>query len=153
MSVRGPVPSPAASRQRVNKDTFSPLKAITSDGKKRGPNLPRDMDFCKRTKIWWDVWRCSPQAQLMTSTDWEAMLDAAMIHNEIYSPNPATNTPITSLTKELHRITANYGLTYVDRLKMRIRLDGEGDDGPREKGEPLEVPENVVSIYKNRLAA
>jgi hypothetical protein len=124
---------------------------ICFDGKLRGPTLPKDLDWCERTKKWWLTWRKSPQAQLMGESDWESMLEAALIHNYIWSNHPSMFKPseLAGLTKELHRILANFGLTYADRLKLRIKLS---DEVPNLDETPDEVPSNVVSMYRNMVS-
>jgi hypothetical protein len=154
MSIKGPVPKEASERVRRSRDTFTPTKAITPDGKLRGPALPKGITWCQRTTRWWAAWRRSPQAQLMLDTDWEAMLEAAFIHNTLWTdPDDLSVSELTALTKELHRILGSYGLTYGDRLKLRIKID---DDKPASKvvstvSSSASLPDNVVSMYRQKL--
>jgi hypothetical protein len=148
--LSGPAPNP--NHVRRHKDTLTPGMEISYDGVKRGPDLPEEFDWCSRTREWWDVWRLSPQAQLMTETDWHAMLEAALFHNDIWS-NLGNLKPgdLVQMSKRMHDILANYGMTYADRLKLRIKIV---DDSSSDAGEPsVDVPDNVLSLYRSRLSA
>jgi|WetSurMetagenome_2_1015567.scaffolds.fasta_scaffold297981_2 hypothetical protein len=149
--LTGPVPKPAEQRIRRHKDLLTPGMEIAYDGIRRGPDLP-DGDWCDRTTDWWEAWRMAPQAQLMTDTDWESMLEAALIHNAIWS-NPTLLKPsdLTTLTKQLHAILQMYGMSYGDRLKLRIKISD--DKASPEDGEANELPSNVISMYRDRLGA
>lgn len=154
IGLQGPAPKSAESRVRRHQDVLTPTRVIVPDGKVRGPELPPNVAWCDRTRIWWDTWRRSPQAQLMEESDWEVMLQAAIIHNDIWGFNYAKAGELTALTKEFSRITSAYGLTYLDRLKLRIKIEdevtGENARTPEDRGE---VPSNVTSIYKRMLGA
>lgn len=144
--ITGNQPKPG--RQRRNKDTLTPGMEIAYDGVRRGPDLPEG-NWCERTLIWWETWRMSPQAQLMAETDWESMFEAALIHNEIWSNIGFLKaTELAALTKQLHSILQMYGMSYGDRLKLRIKLV---DDIPEQSGTPGEVPNNVIDFYRDRL--
>jgi len=152
MVIRGPVPKPPGEKVRRHQDTFTPNRIIKDDGKLRGLRLPKDVPWCERTVKWWEAWRRSPQAQLMSATDWDAMLEAAVVHNAIWTdPTLLKPSELTSMTKELHRILSSYGLTYADRLKLRIRIEDESDS--RSDKEYGEVPSNVLPMYKRMLGA
>lgn len=90
----------------------------------------------------------------MEGTDWDAMLEAAVIHHAIWN-DPTILRPgeLTGMTKELHRILSAYGLTYTDRLKLRVRIETDNHDSPPPKEEPGEVPSNVVPMYRKLLGA
>jgi len=78
----------------------------------------------------------------MVDTDWSAMLEAARMHRLLWSETADELKPgeAAALSRELHRITANYGLTYCDRLKLRIRIDGETRRIPRGLSRHLRRP-------------
>jgi hypothetical protein len=93
------------------------------DGKVRGPELP-DMDtlvWCVRTREWWQMIRECPQAKLFKLSDWHHLLDAALVHNRLWS-HPAQLKPaeLTTLESELRRRTESYGFTWADRRKYGI---------------------------------
>jgi len=154
--MTGPVPKNPADRIRTSKDKLTPGMEIAYDGVKRGAALPmlENGDWCDRTIAWWETWRMSPQAQLMGETDWDAMLEAALIHNQIWS-NQGLLKPaeLATLVKQLHAILQNYGLTYGDRLKLRIKLADDIPDKTSDGITPHGIPDNVISMYRDRLGA
>jgi len=94
------------------------------------------MAWDSKTIVWWDMWRRSPLAQLFYPTDWATMEKAALIYNTIWTTQQwAKITDIANLSRELDRVTSNYGATYADRLKLRILIEDED-------------PEDVVEAAK-----
>lgn len=94
------------------------------DGLCRGPELPVEHDWCQRTREWWEVWRNSPQSMVMTPTDWELMLESALLHNMLWSPRKNQGAvSVTQLASELRRRVAAYGASFEDRVKLRMSID------------------------------
>lgn len=145
--MTGPAPNP--NHVRRHKDNLTPGMEISADGIRRGPDLPDGFDWCAKTKVWWETWRMSPQAQLMCETDWHAMEEAALFHNDIWA-NLGNLKPgdLVQMSKRLHDILAAYGMSYSDRLKLRIKI---ADDKPSSE-EVSEVPDNVRSLYMAKLS-
>jgi len=54
------------------------------DGVRRGAELPEGYEWCDMTQRWWNIWRDSPQAMMMSETDWQEMLLSARLHNYIW---------------------------------------------------------------------
>lgn len=123
-----------ADRIRRNPETYV-IDNVEWDGVKRGPSLPRGRTWCVETKRWWDQWRKSPQSMLMTDSDWDFMLDTALLHNMLWSqgeaekfydenrpggrrPNGAVST--VQLAAEIRQRVAKFGATYEDRKKLRM---------------------------------
>ena len=80
MAGNGTPPTPGSRRWKES----APDSMLTSDGKKRGPALPRfaknsdgkNVTWHPATRRWWESWRKSPQAiRMMTETDWSFLLD------------------------------------------------------------------------------
>ncbi|TCO54153.1 hypothetical protein [Actinocrispum wychmicini] len=84
MAGRGPTPKDPAKRRRRNADPTPPT-VVAPDGQVRGPELPDTVDWPEQTRQWWNTWRTSPQAQSMTATDWDFLLDTALLHAELWS--------------------------------------------------------------------
>lgn len=147
VKLTGPAPKPADQRVRRHKDLLTPGMEIKYDGVCRGPELDPSGDWCEKTLAWWEVWRYSPQAQLMTDTDWEAMQDAAYIHNQIwYSPGGWKPAELVLMMKQLHQILSDYGMSYGARLKLRIKI---ADDKPSDPSTSVPgLPDNVVEMYR-----
>lgn len=119
MAGRGPAPKDPATRRRRNVQPI-PTTVVAADGQLRGPDLPDEHDWPVRTKAWWHTWRTSPQSQTMTDTDWDFLLDTALLHAELWSGNGA-------VASELRLRVAKFGATPEDRARLRIQVS---DDKP-----------------------
>lgn len=134
MGFPGPSPKPDDERERRNAPTFS-TTSIRADGRLHGPRLPKDHAWCEQTQKWWEVWRRSPQAMVMTDTDWEYMLETAILHNMLWSPPKSTETTprrngavsATQLAAEIRQRVAKFGATFEDRLKLRMSIQTPHD--------------------------
>lgn len=115
MAGRGPAPKDPSKRRRRNAD---PFKAVTvaADGQARGPDLPDGMDWPDRTLQWWHTWRTSPQAQTFTPSDWDFLIDTAVLHAEFWRGDMKAAT-------ELRLRVAKFGATPEDRLRLRMQVD------------------------------
>ncbi len=83
----------------------------------------------ERTREWWDTWVASPQAEHFSSTDWEFLLDTALIHAKVWNGD-------TSVAAELRLRVAKFGATMEDRarLRMAFALADDADDGKGSSG-------------------
>lgn len=88
---------------------------VSRDGKSRGPELPGQFDWPEPTRSWWENWRRSAQAQRMSETDWDFMLDTAMLHAELWSGNGA-------VASELRLRVAKFGATLEDRQRLKMAI-------------------------------
>ena len=114
MAGRGPAPKPASQRRRRNVDPV-PTVEVVEDDELRGPDLPEGIEWPARTQVWWDTWRASAQAQTFTPTDWDFLLDTALLHAEMWSGNAA-------VAAELRLRVAKFGATPEDRARLRIQV-------------------------------
>lgn len=117
----GTPPKDEEARQRRNAPTFDKIQ-VRWDGETRGPSLPRGIVWGQRTKDWWKTWRQSPQAMVMHDTDWETMLEAALLHNRFWDPE-CPDTARNAIAAELRRRVAAFGATFEDRLKLRMSVN------------------------------
>jgi hypothetical protein len=128
MAGKGAAPKAQHSRER---DTArrGPQTVVVPDGKLRGPELPRGVKWPAATRRWWATWRASPQAQTMTDTDWDFLLDTALLHKRFWEGSM-------SCGPELRLRVAKFGATKEDRLRLREQV-GKPDPKPQgeEKGE------------------
>jgi len=88
---------------------------VAADGKVRGPELPESYDWPTQTRTWWENWRTSAQATRMKPTDWDFMLDTAMLHAELWSGNGA-------VAAELRLRVAKFGATLEDRARLKMAI-------------------------------
>lgn len=119
MAGRGPAPKDPAKRRRRNADPVS-ATVVAADGELRGPELPDGIDWPYQTRRWWDTWRRSPQAQTLADTDWDFLLDTALLHADLWSGNG-------SVAAELRLRVAKFGATPEDRARLRMQI-GESSD-------------------------
>ena len=127
MSGQGVAPKPASERARKNKDT-KPHTAVTRHGKTFGPELPAG-DWHPQTLVWWQTWRTAPLAEKMETTDWDFLLDTALLHTAFWQGS-------NKVAGELRLRVAKFGATLEDRLRLRIdAVEG----GPIEAAKPKTV--------------
>lgn len=115
MAGRGPAPKDPAKRRRTNADPV-PTVVVSPDDEVRGPELPGSYDWPAQTRAWWETWRSSPQAQTFTSTDWDFLLDTALLHAELWAGNGA-------VASELRLRVAKFGATPEDRARLRLQVE------------------------------
>lgn len=119
MAGHGPAPKDPATRRRRN--IVPAQTVIAPDGEIRGPELPTDalpgsQDWHSRTQTWWDTWRRSPQAQSFTETDWDFLIDTALMHHTMWSAGRW------EFASELRLRAAKFGATPEDRQRLRMQV-------------------------------
>lgn len=116
MAGRGPIPKPAGQRARRNHD---PVPAVTFHAEPaRQPRLPARPDgapWPRRTREWWRTWASTPQAQRFAATDWDFLVDTAVLHALFWEGHVA-------VAAELRLRLAKMGATPEDRARLRITL-------------------------------
>lgn len=112
MAGRGnTTPKPADQRRRQNKPAKP--RQVEHDGEPVGPDLPFGFDWPAQTRIWWDNWRRSLVARTFQTTDWDFLLDTAMIHAEFWAGN-------TAVGPELRLRVSKLGATEEDRRRLHV---------------------------------
>lgn len=122
MAGRGPAPKEDPIRR--NAPTIAKVE-VSSDAQVRGPELPEGIKWHPRTVEWYEGWRKSPQASVMVASDWESMIETAVIHTKFWrAAENFTTSPaqLTNLSAELRRRMAQFGATYEDRLRLRMNI-------------------------------
>ncbi|MFV8169840.1 hypothetical protein [Mycolicibacterium peregrinum] len=66
------------------------------------------------TRRWWSTWGDEPMAQDFTATDWDFLLDTALIHAKVWGQGDL------KLLPELRLRVAKMGATGEDRARLRI---------------------------------
>lgn len=126
MAGRGPAPKAAARRVRRNSD--SAPQTILRFEQAEPPHLPQwpgEGDWPDRTRDWWQMWRDSPQAEHFSSTDWDFLLDTALIHARLWGGE-------VSAAPELRLRVAKFGATPEDRSRLRMQFaQADEADGQR----------------------
>lgn len=136
MAGVGQPPKDPETRRRRNADPV-PTTEVAGDEVLRGPDLPDDVlgdgvEWHPQTLRWWDTWRRSPQAQAFLATDWDFLLDTALMHNAMWSKGRW------EFASELRLRAAKFGATPEDRLRLRMKVtnpDKPADPGTAPGGE------------------
>lgn len=127
MPGRGPAPKDPDKRARRNKDPH-PFKVIHVEPSAQ-PELPdfdvtvkedgelrsEQFDWPERTRDWWRMWAESPLAEDFTATDWNELMDTALLHAKFWGGNMG-------VAAELRLRVAKFGATPEDRARLRIQF-------------------------------
>jgi len=120
MAGNGPPPKDPEKRRRRNADPIG-RTVLEADGRVRGPKLPEDaaplgMDWHPQTVKWWEHWRRSAMAQQFLPTDWDFLLDTAVMHHVMWVSGRSDN------ASEIRLRVAKFGATIEDRAKLRLTV-------------------------------
>lgn len=143
MAGRGPAPKDPDKRVRRNKDP-EPTSTVGSRPRLRGPALPSGVlpdneKWHKVTIAWWKTWRESPQAELFLATDWDFLLDTALMHHVMWSKGRW------EFAAEIRLRAAKFGATADDRQRLKMKVET-----PPAKLTTAVTPSNVTSITARR---
>lgn len=131
MAGKGPAPKDPEKRVRRNADPI-PASELAADGELRGPELSSDVledgeVWHPQTLRWWNTWRASAQAQTFQQTDWDFLLDTALMHHAMWSKGRFDFAP------ELRLRAAKFGATPEDRQRLRMKVTDTGTPTGSEK--------------------
>lgn len=141
MAGRGPAPKDPSKRRRRNADP-KPLTELADDGVVRGVDLPEGVlpdeeSWHPRTVMWWETWRRSPQAQTFTATDWDFLVDTALMHHVMWTKGRW------EFASELRLRAAKFGATPEDRMRLRMEVlpppDAQGDRPAGDDGSVTDI--------------
>jgi len=137
MAGHGPAPKDPAKRVRRNADP-KPQTVVEADGELHGPELP-DLEepWPSPTLNWWETWRLSPQAMSMTATDWDFLLDTALLHARFWRGDE-------KVAAELRLRVAKFGATPEDRMRLRMQVGS-----PNRPTEPATGSDRKSSRYSH----
>lgn len=143
MAGRGPAPKDPVRRRRRNASEQELI--VTVDNELRGPELPTgilpdDADWHPRTLQWWKTWRESPQASTFIDTDWDFLLDTALLHHVMWTKGRW------EFASEVRLRAAKYGATPEDRARLKLKVD----DPTNASQTPVQRPDNVSDISSRR---
>jgi hypothetical protein len=134
MAGQGPAP-----KQTGRKVGHSKAQGMTTIEFVRGeqPELPENINWPERTQQWWAMWAESPLSATFGQTDWDFLLDTAILHAAYWSGD-------LSAAAELRIRVAKFGATPEDRARLRIQFaeaderdtrnagrTPKGEDGPK----------------------
>ncbi|MFJ6636555.1 hypothetical protein ACIQMR_35105 [Streptomyces sp. NPDC091376] len=147
MAGRGPAPKDPTKRRRRN--AADPMTTLTPDDELRGPELPAGVlgeedgvpvDWHPMTKLWWDSWRTSPQAQTFMETDWLFLIDTALMHHTMWAKGRW------EFASEVRLRAAKFGATPEDRARLKLKVD----EPTSARQTPAQQPANVSDINSRR---
>lgn len=111
---RGPKPKDPSSRARTNKSAIA-TKILRVELSAQ-PELPGGTSkWPARTVIWWKMWDDAPQSVLFMASDWEFLLDTALIHAKFWAGEM-------NLAGELRLRVAKFGATLEDRDRLKMQF-------------------------------
>lgn len=131
--MAGNGPPPKDRKARRNKDAIP--QTVLRWERAEPPELPdvhieRDGELVEfvwpaRTREWWQMWKDSPQADHFGSSDWQFLLDTALVHARLWRGD-------LSAAAELRLRVAAFGATPADRARLRmVFADADGADSGR----------------------
>lgn len=123
---RGPAPKDPSRRARRNADPI-PSTTIRFE---RGvqPELPEGYPWPQQTREWWRRWAESPLSDHFMQSDWDFLLDTALVHAELWAGNIGA-------ASELRLRVAKLGATPEDRARLRLSFaEADEKDAARPAG-------------------
>lgn len=143
MAGHGMAPKGTRSRARDSRARDAEMQRVEADGEIRGPMLPEgvlpdDDDWHPRTRQWWETWRRSPQAAVFIETDWDFLLDTALLHHVMWTKGRW------EFASEVRLRAAKYGATPEDRMRLKLKIETPGD-----KPAAPETPRSTSDRRKN----
>jgi hypothetical protein len=117
-------PPKSADRKAGHSKDHTPTTTIRFVGAEQ-PALPDGVDWHARTVAWWAMWGRSPQSEHFMESDWDFLLDTAVLHTAFWSGNSTAG-------PELRLRVAKYGATPEDRARLRMSFaDADDKDSKR----------------------
>lgn len=115
----GPMPKPAALRQRRNKTTTAAALSTEERPRQRAPRLPKreGREWDPLTRAWWrDVW-ASPMAGEFLRSDLHGLYLLAELVDRFWGE------PTTALASEIRLQRQCFGLTPIDRRRLQWEVE------------------------------
>ena len=145
MAGRGSAGSERRSRPRDEKRHQAQFRTVVLDGEVRGFALPEGVlpdgeDWHPQTREWWETWRTAPQSVEMLPTDWDFLLDTALMHHVMWTKGRW------EFASEIRLRAAKFGATVEDRLRLKMKVQVPGP----EKSTASAAGASVTSIASRR---
>lgn len=132
MAGRGMPPKQDGRRSRGSKSQSTTTFYVEPSEQ---PHLPDVRDWPAPTRDWWVSWGLHPMSESFTDSDWQFLLDTALLHAAVWGDGEL------KLLGEVRLRVAKYGVTPEDRARLRIQFAeadakdsrpsrGGADDGP-----------------------
>lgn len=128
MAGRGAPPKDPSRRARRNADPVGTTVLRFEHAEQ--PPLPDGVEWPERTRYWWRMWAESPQADTFGSTDWDFLLETALIHAAFWNGD-------LKQAAELRLRVAKFGATPEDRARLRMQF-AQADEADAKRPKPAE---------------
>jgi hypothetical protein len=138
MPGRGPMPKKERTRPNDTARRSAEFKKLQADGVARGPELPEG-DWHPRTLAWFDTWRRSPMAVAFIDTDWDFLIDTAMLHTKLWNGDMKQ-------AAEVRQRVGKLAGTPEDRVRLRLEVEAETMDVARVTRMTDDRRERLLSI-------
>lgn len=116
MAGIGPAPKDKSRRAHRGQDII-PTTVLRFELASQPP-LPRPPKWLKAwpavTRRWWAMWASSAQSDHLTATDWDFLLDTALLHAQVWGQGDMKQ------LAELRLRVAKFGATPEDRARLRM---------------------------------
>lgn len=93
------------------------------------PDLDPDVSWPDATRRWWANWGAEPMAEDFRPTDWDFLMDTALIHARVWGEGEL------KLLPELRLRVAKMGATSEDRARLRITY-AQADEADEKRSRP-----------------
>lgn len=145
MAGNGMAPKATRSRARDTKAREAETQTVVPDGELHGPELPEgvldDESWHPRTVQWWNTWRRSAQSQTFTETDWDFLIDTALMHHTMWAKKRW------EFAAELRLRAAKFGATPEDRQRLKLKIGTPTEDsGAASSSTPRDVSSSRKSL-------
>lgn len=141
MAGRGPAPKDPSKRARTNSDPMG-MRVFTAERVAQpelpefdvqvtvdGETLSQTFVWPDATRRWWETWGAEPLAEDFTATDWDFLLDTALLHAKVWGAGEL------KLLPELRLRVAKMGATGEDRARLRITY-AQADEADEKRTRP-----------------
>lgn len=119
MAGQGPPPKPRNARARRNADRVA--ETVLRAEVVEPPELPARYREFPEVAFWWQTWVDSPQAEILTSTDWLVLLETLpLVHAYYYSVGADGLPNGLKYAAEIRLRVAAFGATPADRARLRM---------------------------------
>jgi hypothetical protein len=146
MAGKGPAPKDPAKRARTNKSALAVQPIVPKLSKQ--PKLPGGIEkWPQRTVKWWKMWGNSPQSVYFMDSDWEFLLETALLHAKFWAGE-------TQLAGELRLRVAKFGATIEDRARLQMQFANLAEaveknsttQTARDRRGPLKATPDIVKV-------
>jgi hypothetical protein len=142
MPGRGPAPKAERTRPNDTARRQAEFTKVAADGQIRGPELPEGFAWHERTRAWWDTWRRSPMAATFIDSDWDFLIDTAMIHTAMWEGD-------LKLAAEVRQRAGKMAGTPEDRLRLRLQVDTEAQAVPQRARITSDRRERLLAVVED----